>query len=149
MRSKSEHHMNEPRRSRWFTAAAAAAVVTLVLILVTPWYSMGRVQSLGPRSVALGFEDGRMGLGLSDAGGTTSAWFFQRFPFGFSVWPEISRPAGATYLVIPLWMPLLLFAHIAWRCRRRIIPPGCCTACGYDLAGLKACPECGPAARHM
>lgn len=136
--------MNEPRRSRWFTAAAAAAVVTLLIMVVSLWYSMGRVQSVGPRSVAVGFGEGRFGLGLSDAGGTASAWFVQRFPFGFDPWPEISRPAGATYFVFPLWMPLIVFAAIAWRSRRPIIPPGGCAGCGYDLSdGIRTCPECG------
>lgn len=136
--------MIEPRRSRWFTAAASAAVVTLLIMMMSPWYSMGRVQSLGPRSVAVGFEDGAVGLGLSGAGGTASAWFLQRFPFGFRLWPEISRTAGATYFVVPLWMPLIVFAAIAWRSRRPIIPPGGCAGCGYDLRNSTGrCPECG------
>ena len=136
--------MTEPRRSRWFTAAASAAVVTLLIMMVSLRYSMGRVQSIGPRSVIIGFEDGALLLGLFDVGGTASAWFLQRFPFGFRPWPQISRPAGATYFVVPLWMPLILFAAVAWRCRRPIIPPGGCAGCGYDLRdGIRTCPECG------
>lgn len=50
-------------------------------------------------------------------------------------------------LVIPLWIPLLatgLPATLLWRtallCRH---PRGHCPHCGYDLATLPTCPECG------
>jgi hypothetical protein len=52
-------------------------------------------------------------------------------------------------LTIPLWIPLTLFAAVAWRLRigdRRIRIPGVCQSCNYDLTGITgACPECGAA----
>lgn len=56
------------------------------------------------------------------------------------------------YVVIPLWLPALVFAVPAawmWRVdvkRRRAARVGCCATCGYSLLGLgegAACPECG------
>lgn len=136
--------MDQHRRSRWFAAALAAAGVTVALMAVSPWWSVGWVQRIGQRSVAVGFEDARLGLGLSEPGNATpSAWFLQRFEFGFEWWFEIARPSGATYLAVPLWAPLVVFMVLAWRWRKKIIPPGHCASCGYDLGGLGVCPECG------
>lgn len=136
--------MDQHRRSRWFAAALVAATVTVVLMAVSPLWSVGRVQRIGQRSVAVGFEDAGLGIGLSEPGNATpSAWFLQRFDFGFYWWFEIARSTGATYLVVPLWVPLIVFIGVAWRYRKRIIPPGHCVSCGYELAGLSLCPECG------
>lgn len=55
-----------------------------------------------------------------------------------------------TYLSVPHWFAILLaaspaaaitLASLRTRRRRRA---GVCTACGYTLAGLEVCPECGP-----
>ncbi|MCX5660512.1 MAG: hypothetical protein NTW19_12425, partial [Planctomycetota bacterium] len=56
------------------------------------------------------------------------------------------------FLVIPCWfltlvslLPISLPWFLVWR-KRRLIRPGCCAACGYDLRGSPAdgdCPECG------
>lgn len=136
--------MERTRRSRWFTFALVAGAFTIALMAVSPWWSVGWVQRIGQRSVAVGFEDARLGVGFSEPGNATpSAWFLQRFDFGFYWWFEIAKPSGATYLAVPLWAPLVVFIVIAWRHRRRIIPPGHCASCGYELAGLKTCPECG------
>lgn len=53
---------------------------------------------------------------------------------------------------LPLWSIILIGAAMsayAWR-RCRLLPPGQCPACGYDLAeiGQGVCPECGPTSRQ-
>ena len=56
---------------------------------------------------------------------------------------------GSVYplVVVPLWLPLLVFglatAVLWWRDRR--LPPGHCQTCAYDLTGNESgrCPECG------
>ncbi|MEZ6241932.1 MAG: hypothetical protein R3B57_02715 [Phycisphaerales bacterium] len=57
------------------------------------------------------------------------------------VWPGFA--IDAAFYAGVCWV--LLFAPgvaIRWRRRQR----GRCPACGYDLAGLESCPECGGAA---
>ncbi len=53
-----------------------------------------------------------------------------------------------SYVSLPLWLPLLVFAiptAILWHRDRRRSPPGHCQQCGYDLTGNESgvCPECG------
>ncbi len=65
--------------------------------------------------------------------------------------PRSVSMQSTTYLVIPFWMPLLLFAswltYVSIRTvrkpsRRRKL--GLCVKCGYDLRGsTDKCPECG------
>ncbi len=50
--------------------------------------------------------------------------------------------------VLPLWVPLLLFAiptGVLWYRDRRRFPAGHCRRCGYDLTKNESgvCPECG------
>ena len=49
--------------------------------------------------------------------------------------------------VLLIWFVALLALPLLGRERQR--EPGCCDACGYDLAGLAAdrCPECGEEVR--
>lgn len=61
-------------------------------------------------------------------------------------WFEHSRPEGTLRIQVPLFIPLSIL--LGWTtagwvgfARRRDGPN--CPACGYDLAGLTACPECG------
>ena len=53
-------------------------------------------------------------------------------------------------IVVPLWIPTVLFALILWfssvplHRRRKRMKLGLCLKCGYDLRGSKdRCPECG------
>lgn len=65
-------------------------------------------------------------------------------PTGVSILPASLDPLGA-FLDILSWYAAVLAARFAWRVtlaalrRRR----GRCAHCGYDLAGLSSCPECG------
>gem|GEM_PF-7012270 len=48
-------------------------------------------------------------------------------------------------LSIPLWIPIVAFAALAFYLRPPRPKPGACRACGYDLRGNTSgrCPECG------
>ena len=70
-------------------------------------------------------------------------------PEGFPFWS--SDPTFGWCILLPLWMPMLLFASAIMscslagrlRCRKRK-KLGLCLKCGYDLRGSKErCPECG------
>ena len=63
-------------------------------------------------------------------------------------------PNGSLYnLAVPHWFPLVILATapLAWAVaalrRRRLLRPGVCRSCGYDLRGNVSgvCPECGAA----
>ena len=79
---------------------------------------------------------------------------FERSPFFLPTLEHQAFPGGRgswTNLVIPLWIPLVMFASFPclafirgplrrYRRRRR----GLCVTCGYDLRGSPdRCPECG------
>jgi hypothetical protein len=65
-------------------------------------------------------------------------------------WWWWSRPFGPIpgTICIPLWIPFLLVViptMALWRMDRRVVPPGHCRNCGYNLTGNVSgvCPECG------
>ena len=67
----------------------------------------------------------------------------------FDVLAAPARPP-TTRWILPLWMPLALFALVFWfvwrigRQRRQAALAGHCPTCRYDLTGLDGvCPECG------
>lgn len=47
---------------------------------------------------------------------------------------------GGLFWAGMMWAPVVAWR---WRARRRAARRGGCTGCGYDLRGLKVCPECG------
>jgi hypothetical protein len=69
------------------------------------------------------------------------SWFFRQHMY-------VAR-AGRTDIFLPAWLVLSIVAvptGLAWILdRRRRVPPGGCTNCGYDLTGNVSgrCPECG------
>lgn len=70
----------------------------------------------------------------------------RRVPLGKVVASGVGGPFWALVPLLLAW-PALAFVRgpiRRWRRRRR----GCCTSCGYPLAGLPGprCPECGKAA---
>ena len=88
--------------------------------------------------------------------GWPSTWRSARSRCGFRtptfVWRD---PSGWTdYLVhMPFWILLLaagLPTGILWLRHRRLIQPGCCVGCGYDLRGSinNRCSECGRTIPH-
>jgi hypothetical protein len=119
-----------------------AFVLTLVVWIWSAWF--GALWS-GPRllvgvfSGVLVYADGLAGL----QGYTFDVW---RTPDDF-IWGfrwEAMRDAAR--LEVPLWVPaLFLGLTAAWmerRRRRRARDPSLCE-CGYPVAGLGRCPECG------
>ena len=82
-------------------------------------------------------------------------WHYGRRWRAHSPYWLIQRVAVENYvgefeiLVLPLWIPLVLVAiptSLLWyRDRRRRIPPGHCSHCGYNLKGNVSgrCSECG------
>ena len=68
--------------------------------------------------------------------------------------PNYDPHRGASFVFIPLWMPLLLvgaLGFVAWNreaAGRIAERQGKCPGCRYDVSGLRlnaACPECGKA----
>lgn len=125
----------------------------------------GLVASLGLWGVSYagaGYADIRVGFGV--LGGTftyaegvcgfnggslpgfgwSTGWYKS---FRTSWLPHVSL-AAPKLIILPLWIPALLFAILpARRMMSRLQPrhrEPCCTKCGYDLTGSPAgCPECG------
>ncbi len=70
--------------------------------------------------------------------------------------PRLGPPASKT-LVLPLWIPLVMVAgvaYVAWRNDlrvRRRRRKGQCLRCGYDVTtlGMAKCPECGSIAGRV
>ena len=77
-------------------------------------------------------------------------------PFGVATFDETSADGvsdGVREIMVPDWLPILLFLLLPLRCAGRAVigrkrrKPGLCTTCGYDLrATPDRCPECGTAA---
>jgi len=66
--------------------------------------------------------------------------------FATQVRPYVAIESDYWFVILPLWMPTLLFGAILWlphhrlRKRRKL---GLCVKCGYDLRGsTDRCPEC-------
>jgi hypothetical protein len=84
--------------------------------------------------------------GISGRSGFRTERNDQPIGWGFDFYTE---PGGVWWVHIPLWSLALAAAiptALLWRADRRAKPVGCCSACGYSLAGLPAgqpCPECG------
>lgn len=141
------HQTSEHRPSRTFAWAATALAAALVLLWAASLRWVVRVPV--PSGTV------RLCYGAVD--------FFSPAtePFGFSVtrfpasppvlFPSWGTLRGGPFVVFPLWIPAALFGLFGlWRFRRASrLPPGRCTACGYDLRGNESgrCPECGEAVR--
>lgn len=98
-------------------------------------------------------ERGRMTVGWHSGKPYRSSGLRAQFKFE---WPTLltpeyhSIPSGA-WVTVPLWIPLLTFAavaFVAWRSHRNR-PPCVCLKCEYDLTGNVSgvCPECGESLR--
>ena len=155
------------RLLRWtFRACLGAAVIVAAAGVISLRYvAIVRYDFAGPTErhaaeVTLVYGEVRAVLVSYPAGvpmGAGPGWdarFFNKRlsylgPFRLRVWPG-RKPAGAfagvrsSGLRVPLWMiaaPFALAAAPLWRCSRRVREGHC--RCGYDLAGVAVCPECG------
>ena len=83
-------------------------------------------------------------------------WWWSGFKgFHTRLRPNYERnSAGTLGFVLPMWMPVVLFAMALWICRRSVYwrrrrrkKLGQCLNCCYDLTGNESgvCPECGEA----
>lgn len=101
---------------------------------------------------AMAYRDGFVHdvIHLNPGGSLTSYAFKVRGYSGLatSLLPGIRFAAGTTSIAVPMWIPSILFAALAWKlsdrrsARRQRL--GQCLSCGYDLRGSSSvCPECG------
>ncbi len=157
------------RRRTW----ALRVGVAVLALLICGWVvsiarpTLLRVYGLGARGadgaynlgIELGPYDSGFGVNIDRLGHTSGRWVSleslneaRHFPGvrEWRWWPRIVRrggPYGWTMEVfVPFW-PLVVGVggFVVWVYRWPRLGPGRCPRCGYDLRGLAACPECGPA----
>jgi hypothetical protein len=102
----------------------------------------------------LGYFDGRVSASAHYAGASEDLprWYITVAPMqelGL-LWPRFGGESGAGILLVPLWVPLVVFflpsVPLWWLDRRRwVVSSSTCEHCGYSLIGLREprCPECG------
>ena len=76
----------------------------------------------------------------------TSREFLLFWSFDYS--PAVSGLSAQVW--IPGWsavLPAAVLTGIIWRRDYRFSRAGLCKQCGYDIRGLKMCPECGAGAK--
>ena len=152
--------MYRPTRSlgkRIALGCCFAACVVTIAAGVASAFCVVRYWASDSRGVILQWGDIRFihvgdKWGKQSTLGLNSHAVHPRFKFR---WPGIETPGRTTIVRVPLWLPLAAFSiptFILWRRVRRVIPPGHCPRCGYDLTGNTSgvCSECGlPADMHM
>ena len=127
---------NHPRWSRIF---AVCAVLT-VLVGVASMFVY--VELFG--HVGIGF--GKLAASTTRVNPAPVSWttIDPRIAWDLRLWVAL-MPSLWNFVSIPLWMPAVTFATLAWFTRSRAKPRGCCGKCGYNLTGNVSgkCPECG------
>ncbi len=162
--------MEQRWRARRWRAAAIALAATFAATLALAAWSRHRYASTGVklgRPITLCIGSGLLALDNFDH---YKAWELAPDPNTplllwppmlssgnrWAIWERDTRADGTPYTHwyarVPIWMPSLAVLVAALVCERRARrlyawSPTRCTACGYDLAGLKPgpCPECGSA----
>ncbi len=116
----------------------------------------------GMSYTVIGWSNGRTIISVSsgafryvefvDLPPTMSKWWWSGIDsFDTGLIPSAGMNRGMHSLVLPFWIPCVLFAGVLWYCnrpgalRRRRQKRGLCVNCGYDLTGnvTGVCSECG------
>ncbi len=142
--------MTRRRRKAVFAIALGAALLLALLLSISARWLI----QFGPHGVAvLVIGGGSIGVVVADDSGDPPA-FIAPYEPGLADWNNWAiGPLGwphaptAWAFFIPLYVPLLVAAAVAFHYYRLTRPPrpGCCAECGYDLTGNRSgrCPECG------
>lgn len=92
-----------------------------------------------------------IGLAISDAGWIQGRGvLFETHDLRLRWWYFFARTPKSVQFFIPIWMPMLVVAGLAWCWRPKRISDGCCQSCGYDIHAVHTdtCPECGATITH-
>ncbi len=144
--------MNRRRSHVWlFRTAVAAAAVLFLLNIASGWFTAGWFVQTGSRDYMPGVGEGMVGLAISDAGWIQGRGvLFETHGLRLRWWYLLTRTPKSAQFFIPILMPTLVAAGLAWYWRPRCIPDACCQSCGYDLSSVatRVCPECGATITH-
>jgi hypothetical protein len=136
-------------------------VLTLLIAgvyVASGWWWVSGSRSIAGHGVFIGVGGGCLLLSEFDAASRMPMpldWEAGRYTDSMLWWFQVIRAPifgnVLTYVMIPLWAPLLLIAipmYFLWPRPFRRHRPGHCRACGYDLKGVptSTCPECGKGA---
>ena len=140
-----EHAMKIPRWLKWVGVAIYLVLLTVIVTSAfgyVEWMSTGRSIGIGNGSVFVVWYK------TITPNGWSAGW--HRSLSGLSpLLPGCIHPVpSATEIYAPLWIPFLIIAggtFFLFRRERRLIPPGHCRKCSYNLTGNTSgiCPECG------
>jgi hypothetical protein len=150
------------KAGKWGTLSACAVIVVAFLLSMTGRWafernvtdrSTGNLTGVGICKGALEYWGRTIQMSGIYTRPPTSRWWRDEAPaVGFCWWPWWQLSSWSSYVKIPLWIPLALFAFptgILWR-RDHVVTKRAlsraCHECSYDRRGLAAdapCPECG------
>ena len=148
-------------RVKW--AGLVLCVLLAVVLISSRWmYFSARTRSVTGVQWWASIGAGRFGVGESwpPSGFTAQLYQSSRFEiYGdphLSLWFDwehwrLRNGFKVRHFLLPLWMPLLLFAvPTVWLWRTDRAKPWQCAKCRYDLRGLAGgvCPECGEATKE-
>lgn len=120
--------------------------VLMLMYILSGWFAAGWMQVIGSRGYLLAGGEGLVGLGISDPDLIQkSGVILESQAVGWKWWFLIAQTPRSSQLFVPIWLPIMIVAFVAWYARPRKRHSDCCESCGYSLRGIKGdvCPECG------